>query len=305
MKKNVLITGGTGFIGKYLTKMLIENNYSVSILSRTSKQNTTDISYYQWDVEKQVIDNAAVLKADYIVHLAGEGIADQRWTAKRKKAIIDSREKSIELIYDVLKNNNKKLDAFISASGVGIYGAIDGSEICNENTPAVDDFLGSTCKKWEAAADTIEDLNIRTVKIRTGLVLGQNEGFLKKLKPIFKYRLGSALGSGMQYMPWIHIDDLCAIYLQAIQNEKMSGAYNAAINDDTNNDNFSKIFAKIYGYKLWLPNVPSFLIQLALGEMALIILKGRRVSSDKIEKTGFQFKYKNLEVALRSCLSID
>ena len=302
MKKNVLITGGTGFIGKHLTRLLIQNDFSVSIFSRSFKQNTADISYFKWDIDNHTIDEEAVLKADYIIHLAGEGIADERWTAKRKKAIVQSREKSIQLIYDVLKKYNKKLEAFISASGVGIYGAVNGSEICTESTPAVDDFLGSTCQKWEAAADTIESLGIRTVKIRTGIVLGKKEGFLKKLAPIFKYRLGSAIGSGKQYMPWIHIDDLCAIYLEALKKIEMSGAYNAAINDGTNNEIFSKTLAKIFGYTLWLPNVPAFLMKMVLGEMALIILTGRRVSSDKIEKTGFQFKFNNLELALRNCI---
>jgi len=302
MKKNVLITGGTGFIGKYLTRLLIANGYSVSIFSRSLKQNTDDISYFRWDIANRFIEEEAILKADYIIHLAGEGIADQRWTAKRKEAIVQSREKSIQLIYDVLKKHNKKLDAFVSASGVGIYGAVNGSEICTENTLAVNDFLGSTCQKWEAAADTIASLGIRTVKIRTGLVLGKDEGFLKKLIPIFKMKLGSALGSGKQYMPWIHIDDLCSIYLEAIKNDEMTGAYNAAINDNTNNEIFSKTLAKIYGYSLWLPNVPAFLIQMVLGEMALIVLKGRRVSSDKIEKTGFQFRFNTLELALEDCI---
>lgn len=302
MKKNVLITGGTGFIGKYLTSLLVQNDFSVSILSRNFKQNTDDIFYYRWDINKYSIDEEAVLKADYIIHLAGEGIADQRWTAKRKEAIVQSREKSIQLIYDVLKKHNKKLEAFVSASGVGIYGAVNGSEICTETTPAVNDFLGSTCQKWEAAADTIAGLGIRTVKIRTGIVLGKEEGFLKKLAPIFKYRLGSALGSGKQYMPWIHIDDLCSIYLEALKNSEMSGAYNAAITDDTNNETFSKTLAKTFGYSIWLPNVPAFLINLAMGEMALIILTGRRVSSEKIEKTGFQFQFIKLENALKDCL---
>ena len=302
MKKNVLITGGTGFIGKHLTNLLIQNDFSVSIFSRNSKQNTAVISYFKWDVDTNYIDEEAVLKADYIIHLAGEGIADKRWTKTRKEAIVQSREKSIQLIYDVLKKHNKQLDAFVTASGVGIYGAIDGPEICTETAVAVNDFLGSTCQKWEAAADTIATLGIRTVKIRTGLVLGKDEGFLKKLTPIFKMKLGSALGSGKQYMPWIHIDDLCAIYLQSIQNTKMTGAYNAAINDNTNNEIFSKTLAKVYGYSIWLPKVPAFLIQIMLGEMALIILKGRRVSSDKIEKTGFQFQFKTLELALKDCL---
>lgn len=302
MKKNVLISGGSGFIGKRLTNLLIANGYSVAILSRSFKQNSEDISYYKWDVSNQTIEEESVLKADFIIHLAGENIADKKWTKERKEAIVQSREKSIQLIYDVLKKNHKKPEAFISASGIGIYGAKNGSEICNEDTPPADDFLGTTCQKWEAAADTIESLGIRTVKIRTGLVLGKEDGFLKKLSPIFKYKLGSALGSGKQYMPWIHIDDLCAIYLESITNTEMSGAYNAAVFDNTTNATFSKELAKIFGYSIWLPNVPAFLIQLAMGEMAQIVLTGQRVSSVKIENTGFQFQFKTLKKALKECL---
>lgn len=302
MKKNVLISGGTGFIGKRLTDLLIQNGYSVSILSRSERRNTADVFYYKWDVSKGFIEEEAVLKADCIVHLAGENIAEKPWTSERKKAIIESREKSIRLIFDVLRKNQKKLDAFVSASGIGIYGAINGEEICNENTAPVNDFLGVTCQKWEAAADTVESLGIRVVKIRTGLVLGKDDGFLKKLSPVFKFRLGSALGSGKQYMPWIHVDDLCAIYLEALINSAMNGPYNAAIYDNTTNTVFSKTLTKIYGYSIWLPNVPSFLIKMGLGEMAQIILTGRRVSSEKIEKTGFKFKFASLEQALRDCL---
>jgi uncharacterized protein (TIGR01777 family) len=302
MKKNVLLTGGTGFIGKYLTRLLLREGYSVSILSRKYNQNTTDVEYFLWDISKKHIDETAVLKADYIIHLAGEGIADKPWSAKRKKEILDSREHPIELLYAILKAKNKKIESFISASGIGIYGAIDGSEICTENTAATNDFLGSTCQKWEAAANQMETLGIRTVKIRTGLVLGRNEGFLKKIAPLFKLKLGSALGSGKQYMPWIHIDDLCNIYLNALQNSLITGAFNAAVNDKTTNKVFSNTLAKIYGYSLWLPAVPAFLIRFVLGEMAVIILTGRRVSSEKIEKTGFQFRYKNLEIALRDCI---
>jgi uncharacterized protein (TIGR01777 family) len=302
MKKNVLITGGAGFIGNNMTDLLIQSGYSVSILSRNTRQNTNTVSYYKWDVEKNYIDEQAVLNADYIIHLAGENIADKRWSPKRKSEIINSREQSIQLIYDVLKKHDKKLNAFISASGIGIYGALNGETICSENTPPANDFLGTTCQKWEAAADTIISLNIRTVKIRTGLVLGKNEGFLKKMIPIFKFGLGSALGSGKQYMPWIHIDDLCGIYLEAIQNETMNGPYNAAINDNTTNTIFSKTLAKIYGYSIWLPNVPSFILKIVLGEMSNIITKGRRVYSNKIEETGFKFKHKDLETALRNCL---
>lgn len=302
MKKNILISGGSGFIGKHLTNLLIGNGFSVSILSRSDKQNTADITYYKWDITSHFIEEDAIIKADYILHLAGENIAEKPWTAKRKEEILQSRERSIALIFDVLKKNNKKLDAFVSASGVGIYGAINGEEICTENTPPENDFLGLTCQKWEAAADTISTLGIRVVKIRTGLVLGKDDGFLKKLTPIFKLKLGSALGSGKQYMPWIHVNDLCAIYLAVVQNAEMTGAYNAAILDNTTNTFFSKTLAKVYGYSIWLPNVPAFLIKLALGEMAQIILKGRRVSPQKIVNTGFKFQFTNLEEALKDCL---
>lgn len=302
MKKNVLISGGSGFIGKHLTNLLIGKGYTVSILSRSLKPNSEDVFYYKWDVSNGFIEEESVLKADFIIHLAGENIAEKRWTATQKETIIQSREQSIRLIHDVLKKHYKKLDAFVSASGIGIYGAFNSEKICTENTPPANDFLGITCQKWEAAADTIESLGIRTVKIRTGLVLGKDDGFLKKLVPIFKFRLGSALGSGKQYMPWIHVDDLCAIYLEALNNTKMSGPYNAAVNDDTTNTVFSKALAKIYGYSIWLPNVPGFLIKLALGEMAQIVLTGQRASSDKIESTGFKFQFSKLEQAFKDCL---
>jgi uncharacterized protein (TIGR01777 family) len=303
MKKNVLITGGTGFVGRNLTNLLINNGYSVSILSRRKRSNTADVYYYTWDVPNQTIESEAVLKADYIIHLAGENIAEKRWSKKRKEDIISSRSESIRVLYLALQNNTKRLEAFVSASGVGIYGAVNGEEICTEDIPLANDFLGVTCQKWEAAADTIESLGVRTVKIRTGLVLGKNDGFLHKIAPIFKMKLGSAIGSGNQYMPWIHVDDLCRIYLKALTNTNMSGAYNAAINDGTTNAVFSKTLANFYGYAMWLPNVPAFLIKIALGEMSKLVLTGRRVSSDKISKTGFEFKFKNLEQALRTCLS--
>lgn len=303
MKKNILISGGTGFVGRHLTQKLIANGYSVSILSRSKKTNTKDIFYYIWDVEKQIIDDEAIQKADYVIHLAGENIAEKPWTKKRKEAILSSRELSAQLIYRSLQRTNTKIEAFVSASAVGIYGAINGQAICTEEMKPANDFLGITCQKWEAAVHPFEKLGIRTVKIRTGLVLGKNEGLLKKLSPVFKFRLGAALGSGEQYMPWIHIDDLTSIYLEAIKNPEMNGAYNAAITDDTTNQLFSKTLAKVYGYSIWLPNVPSFLIQVVLGEMSKLLLKGRRVSNTKLKDLGFQFVHTNLETTIKNCLS--
>jgi uncharacterized protein (TIGR01777 family) len=302
MSKNILLTGGSGFIGKKLSNLLISQGYSVSILTRTERKASENITYYKWNIENNYIDEVSVLKADYIIHLAGEGIAEKKWSNKRKKEIIDSRDKPINLIYSVLKKNNKSLDAFISASAVGIYGAFTSENICTEESPAANDFLGETCQKWETATECIKLLGIRTVIIRTGLVLGKGDGFLKKLVPLFKYRLGSIIGTGKQYMPWIHIDDLCNIYLLAITNTNMNGPYNAAVADDTNNATFSKALANVYGYSIWLPKVPSFVIKLVMGEMSKIVLTGQRVSAQKIKNAGFKFKYSNLKPALISCL---
>ena len=303
MTKNVLLTGGSGFIGKYLTEVLIANGFSISILSRSDRKNTPLITYYKWDLKNDFIEEEAILKADYIIHLAGEGIVEKRWSEKRKKAILESRTKPVELIYKVLKNNNKSPDAFVSASAIGIYGAYTTKEICTEEKPSANDFLGTICEKWENTIDTINSLGIRTVKIRTGIVFGRNEGFLKKVEPSFKVGFGAILGSGKQYLPWIHIEDLCQIYLKAITNREMHGAYNAAVTDNTTNASFSKILANLHGYKIWLPKVPAFVLKIVLGEMSVAVLEGQRVSSEKIQKSGFEFRFTDIEIALSHSLS--
>lgn len=302
MAQNVLLTGGSGFIGKHLTDMLLEAGYSVSILSRSERESSEAITYYKWDLNKNYIDENAVLNADYIIHLAGEGIVEKRWTAKRKKDILDSRIKPIDLIFSVLEKNNKKLNGFVSASAVGIYGAVTSHKICTENTQPANDFLGTTCQKWESAVDKIGSLGIRTVKIRTGIVLGKEEGFLKKMIPTFKSGFGAVLGSGKQYLPWIHIDDLCRIYLKSIEDEKLEGPYNACITDNTTNSRFSKTLANLFGYSIWLPKVPPFLLKLFLGEMSEAVLTGQRVSSEKIQQTGFEFRFTDLEKTLINCI---
>ena len=302
MAQNVLLTGGSGFIGKHLTDVLIEAGFTVSVLSRSDRENTPRVTYYKWDIKKNYIDKNAILNADYIIHLAGEGIVEKRWTKRRKKAIIESRVRPVEMIYSILEMNNKKLEAFVSASGIGIYGAVTSHKICTENTPPADDFLGITCQKWEQAADKIGSLNIRTVKIRTGIVLGKNEGFLKKMIPTFKSGFGAVLGSGKQYLPWIHIEDLCQIYLKSIVDTKLEGAYNACVTDNTTNSRFSKIMAKLYDYTIWLPKVPPFVLKILLGEMSIAVLTGQRVSSEKIQKTGFEFQFTDLEKTLINCI---
>lgn len=303
MAKNVLLTGGTGFIGKHLTSVLLANGFSVSILSRSPRNNRDQITYYKWNPDQNYIDEEAIISADYIIHLAGEGIVEKRWTAKRKKDILESRIKPIGLIYSVLEKKNKSLKAFISASAVGIYGAETSDEICTEDSPHANDFLGTTCQKWEDEVTKIESLGIRSVKIRTGIVLGRNEGFLKKLLPGFKMGFGTILGTGKQYLPWIHIEDLCGIYLKAIEDEELKGSYNATVLDNTTNEILSKTLANALGYAIWLPKVPAFVLKIVLGEMSIAVLTGKRVSAEKIKQKGFHFQFEDLKTALSNCVS--
>lgn len=300
MTKKVLITGGTGLVGTALTTLLVEKGYLVTILTRNKNLTSKhpNIAYSYWDINKGVIDKDELFSANYIIHLAGAGIADKPWSVKRKTEILDSRVEPIKLIYTHLKNNPHELKAFISASGVGYYGAITTNTIFEETAPAASDFLGKTCLKWEQAVDELNDLSIRTVKLRTGIVLAKNGGALPKMMQPFKFGLGAALGSGKQIMPWIHIDDLAQLYVAAIENDSFNGAYNA-IAGNVSNKNFSKMLSKAINKPFWLPNVPGFMLKLFLGEMAVILLEGSAASNQKLLQTGFNFQFADLEVALK------
>jgi len=293
---NILITGGTGLIGKHLIKALSDKGYSISILSR-KKISDSIYPTYMWNVDTMEIDNKAIEWADVIIHLAGTNIGAKRWTKKRKKEIADSRIKSSELIFNAVKKQNNKLKVFISASAIGFYGTINSNKIFTENDPPANDFLGEICNHWEQAVEKFKELEIRTVKIRTGVVLSKQEGALSKMIIPVKAGLGAALGSGKQFLPWIHIDDLCNIYIKAIGDSQMSGAYNAVASNETNKS-FTRTLAKILNKPLWLPNIPGFFLKMLFGEMADILLKGSQISNHKIKKSGFTFAFPDLEKTL-------
>lgn len=303
MTKKVLITGGTGLVGTALTTLLVEKGYLVTILTRNKNLTSKhpNIAYSYWDINKGVIDKEELLSANYMVHLAGAGIADKPWSVKRKTEILDSRVEPIKLIYNSLKNNAHQLKTFVSASGVGYYGAITTNTIFDETATPANDFLGKTCLQWEQAVDELNDLSIRTVKLRTGIVLAKNGGALPKMMQPFKFCLGAALGSGKQIMPWIHIDDLAQLYVAAIENDSFNGAYNAIAGNVSNKD-FSKMLSKTMNKPFWLPNVPGFMLKLFLGEMAVILLEGSAASNQKLLQTGFKLKFTNLEMGLKDLL---
>lgn len=295
--EKVLITGGTGLIGKHLHKKLIEKGYEVLILSR-NKNRVNKSTIFYWNPEKEEIDSEAIEKADYIIHLAGANIGEKRWTAKRKQEIVDSRVKTAELLLKTIQENNLKPKAFISASATGYYGAITTDKTFIETDTPANDFLGKTCFEWEKSADKFAETGIRTVKIRTGLVLTKKGGALEKMLLPVKLGVGSPIGSGRQFMPWIHIDDLCNIYIKAIEDTKLKGAYNAVAPEYIRNKEFIRILAKVLNKPFWFPNVPSFVLKILFGEMSQIVLKGSKVSSEKIIKAGYRFEFNELGSAL-------
>lgn len=295
--KTVLITGGNGLVGRHLSKKLQNKGYSVSFLSRVIHP-VTPLKTYSWNYQKNELDNKAFEKVDYIIHLAGANIGEQRWTRSRKELIIESRVKTAQLIFDEIKKRNNSLKAFISASAIGYYGTVTTETIFKETDLPANDFLGSVCKKWEEIADKFKEKGIRTVKIRTGVVLTEKEGALSKMITPVKMGMGSAIGTGKQYLPWIHIDDLCGIYIKAIEDKTMEGSFNAVAPDYRTNKDFTKILASILNKPFWFPNIPAFTMKLMFGEMSSILLKGSRVSSDLIISKGYNFMFPNLKNAL-------
>ena len=296
--KKILITGGTGLVGTALCFKLQALGFEVAILSRTKNEKSTLPTYY-WDVAKNKIDISIINSVDCIIHLAGVNISEKRWSKNQKEQILDSRIKSAELIFNNIDIKNNQLKAFITASAVGFYGAITSNQIFDETAPAADDFLGQTCFKWEQVADKFAAIGIRTVKIRTGIVLTKKGGALAKIAKPIKLGFGAAIGNGSQYLPWIHIDDLTNIYYKAIETETMIGAYNAVAPEQLTNQKFSKKVALSLKKSIWLPNIPAIIFKLIFGEMAVILLNGSRISSVKIEALGFQFKYPKLDLALK------
>jgi len=297
----VLITGGTGLIGNQLRKTLLDRGYEVVILSRTNKSDS-EIQTYLWNLDKNEIEKEAVNKVDYIIHLAGVNVSEGRWTSKRKQLILDSRIKSGELILENLDQQNNQLKAFITASGTGFYGTTTSEKIFTEVDSAANDFLGQVCEKWEAVADKFAKRGIRPVKIRTGVVLSNRGGALEKMLIPIELGIGSAIGNGNQYFPWIHIDDLCNIYIKAIEDITMKGAYNAVAPEYITNKQFTHTIARYLKKPFWFPNIPSFAIRVLFGKMSQILLNGSRISAEKILNSGFVFNYPKLQDALKQLI---
>jgi len=293
--QKILLSGGSGLLGSHLINFLKSRAIESAVLSRQKLDDETN--FYQWDPSGNEIDLNAFENCSAIIHLAGAGIADKRWTPKRKEVILRSRVESTNLLFESLKGKAHKVKTIVSASAVGIYGnanddwKVEGSEIDKG-------FLQDTCVAWENSVKRFEELGIRVVILRIGVVLAERGGALPQMAFPVKLFAGAPLGSGKQYISWIHIDDLCRIFLMALEDNKMKGVFNAVSSNPVTNKEFYKALANKLGRPLWPICVPEFIMRLILGEKAEIVLSGQRVSNDKLLKSGFSFNYSSIDGAL-------
>ncbi len=298
--QTVMITGGTGMIGTALTRILLANGYKVIILSRQNEKaavSDANLEMACWDIEKQQIDTVALGKADHIIHLAGAGIADKRWTKKRKLVIINSRVESSRLIAQSLEKIPNKVRTVISASATGWYGPdpqIPNNRPFVESDPSFTDFLAQTCKQWEAAISQVQQSGKRLVIIRTSPVLSKKGGMMEKLIRPMRFGIAPVLGNGKQVISWIHIDDIVNMYITAMENETMNGIYNAVSPEPVSNKIFTVELARSRK-KYFIPvRVPGFLLTIMKGAVSTEVLKSCTVSCGKIKATGFTFRFPTL-----------
>jgi len=289
-KRTVLITGASGYISGHLQQKLKTQGYRVRTLTTNILNSNVEDCFY-WNPENQDINRKAFDSVDYIIHLAGANIGAARWTKRRKQEILDSRVNATRFLFDKVLLYKVPLKAFISASATGYYGTVTSDTIFDEEAPAAHDFLGNVCFQWENAAARFQELGIRTVKIRTGVVLSNDAPALKKMLLPIKMGIGSSLGSGKQYIPWIHIDDLCEIYLKAIEDNTFTGPFNAVAPQHITNKEMMKTLSKILKKPFWFPAVPAFVLRILFGEMADILLKGSRVQPKKLLEKGFEYHF--------------
>ena len=299
--ETVLITGGSGMIGTAVIRLLRSEDVEIRTLSR-SKQELPGTKVFTWDVQAGQIDPDALKDVDHIIHLAGATVSE-RWTENQKRKIRDSRIKSANLLFEKLED--QKIKSFISASGSSIYGTQTSEHIFNESdTPDTydDDFLAKVSVDWEKAADQFGAKADRVVKMRTPVVMSATGGALERIAKPVKMGVGAALGSGDQYVPWVHIEDMAAAYIFALKNEKMSGAYNVVAPEHVTNEQLTKTIGLVLDKSIWMPNVPAFALRALYGDMAEIILKGSRLDGQKITELGYNYKFKELEPALLDLL---
>ncbi|GAB3689723.1 TIGR01777 family oxidoreductase [Spirosoma flavus] len=305
MSQNVLITGGTGSIGRRLTQLLQQQGFQVSLLSRATSGRglPPNVTVYKWDVKKGKIDLKAIQTADHIVHLAGEGVADKRWTDERKAEILESRTQSTDLLVQALAQHPHQVKSFVGASAIGYYGGDTGDRPLTETAAGGTDFLAQVVRAWERSEDQVAALGIRTVKLRIGVVLMKEGGALPKLAQPIRLGAGAPIGSGQQYISWIHLDDLCQIISKAVTDTSWQGVYNAVAPTPVTNETLTRSIANVLHRPMLLPNIPAFVIKMMFGELAITVIGGNYVLNKRIaDETSFRYQFADLDNALKDLL---
>lgn len=295
----VLIGGGTGLIGSRLSELLQIEGHTVLHLSR-SKNLEAKYPAYEWDLHRQSIDMEAVEQADYIINLAGAGIADKPWTSDRKQIIIESRTKSNALLRKAALERSTPPKAYIASAAIGIYGDRGDTLLTEDSEPGQSGFLAESCLAWEAAIKDWIPTGIRTVGIRIGLVLANKGGALPKMKMSLPVGVAPYFGNGQAWYSWIHIDDVARLFIHALENEEMAGFYNGVAPHPVRNKTLVKAMVDAKNAKALLVPAPAFALRLGMGEMADAVLSSARVSADKTEATGFDFAYPKVEDAFQA-----
>ncbi len=297
---NVLIAGGSGLIGLELISLFKEKGYGIHVLSRSEKKLEGTV-VFKWDIEKRYIDPEALRGVHTIINLAGSGVAEKAWTVERKADLLNSRVQSTRLLFDALSSYAQTITTYISPSGIGIYP--EGDDWLTEETPPATNFLAGICKHWENEANTFKEKRIRTCIFRLGMVLSPKGGMLKELLKPFKLGVAPVFGNGKQWQSWVHIDDVCNMFLFTMENKNISGVYNVAAPRPVSNTEMIgtiQLSKKSSGFKV---HVPLFVLKIALGERAEIVASNQKVSSEKIRDAGFKFKYSDIYSAISNLIN--
>lgn len=291
---NILITGGTGFIGGALCRELKDSGHNIIITTRRPSDSKEKLI---WN-PPELIPQETMSKINAVINLAGESITAGRWTKERKERIMTSRVAATHALAESIKNTDPRPEVLISASAVGYYGP-HGDENVTETTPPGTDFLADVCKKWEAEALKAEASGVRVVIVRFGTVLESDGGALPKMARPFKFFAGGPIGSGKQWFPWVHRDDLIGFIQYALENNTNTGPFNVTSPQPVTNKGFSSALGRALGRPSWLP-VPGLVLKIAFGELGSVLTTGQRVIPERILKTGYQFKYPDVDSALRA-----
>ncbi|MDI1354546.1 MAG: TIGR01777 family oxidoreductase [bacterium] len=293
----ILITGGSGLLGRAISRTLLELGHQPMWLSREAGQSGA-ILKFRWDPETNFIDPAALQGVEYVIHLAGAGIVDKAWSPGYRQEIVNSRVRSSQTLYEAITKQGISIKKLVGASAVGYYGSAESEHSYSEDDEAGTDFLASVCKEWESSYKVFAQSGIQTAIVRLGIVLGKDGGAYPKLARMAKLGLGTVLGKGTQYLPWVHLEDAAAIFVKLLFDETLSGTYNAVSSECQSNREFTHQLATSFKRKVLLPRIPAWVLRLVLGERAISLTHGLKINNGKLISSGYHFKFDNLPTCL-------